>query len=111
LQPGVGGLFQSYKHGGGQQPSLGRTVRTRRDFLDQPLARWPECVALLVPQQRICWSWHELHRRARELAAGQILIDINPAYRPPEPEFPLDKVGCQIGRVRLSRSSSVHACI
>ena len=37
MQPGVSGLFQSYKHGGGQQPLLGRTVR---DVLDQAVARW-----------------------------------------------------------------------
>ena len=97
MQPGVGGLFQSYKNGGGQQPSLGRTVR---DVLDQALARWPDYEALLVPQHRICWSWHELHRQARELAAGLILINIIPAYRSPEPEFPLNKVGCRIGRAR-----------
>jgi len=97
LQPGVGGLFQSYKHGGGQQPLLGRAVR---DVLDQAVARWPDCEALLVPQQRIRWSWQEFYRQARELAAGLILIKINPAYRPPELEFPLDKVSCRIGRAR-----------
>ena len=97
MQPGVSGLFQSYKHGGGQQPLLGRTVR---DVLDQAVARWPDCEALLVPQQRIHWSWHELHRQVRELAASLMLININPAYRPPEPEFPLDKVSCRIGRAR-----------
>ena len=97
MQPGVGGLFQSYKHGGGQQPLLGRTVR---DVRDQALARWPDRAALLVPQQRICWNWHELHRQARELAAGPIFININPAYRPPELEISLDKVSCRIGRAR-----------
>jgi len=97
LQPGVSGLFQSYKDGGGQQPLLGRTVR---DVLDQAVARWPDCEALLVPQQRIRCSWHELHRQARELAAGLILITINPAYRPPELEISLNKVGCRIGRAR-----------
>ncbi len=97
MQPGVGGLFQSYKHGGGQQPLLGRTVR---DVLGQAVAHWRDCEALLVPQQRNRWSWHELHRQARELAAGLILINIHPAYRPPELEFPLDKVGCRIGRAR-----------
>ncbi len=97
MQPGVSGLFQSYKHGGGQQPLLGRTVR---DVLGQAVAHWRDCEALPVPQQRTRWSWHELYRQARELAPGLILIKINRACRPPELKFPLNKVGCRIGRTR-----------
>ncbi|NOR68008.1 MAG: hypothetical protein GQ528_11695 [Woeseiaceae bacterium] len=109
MQPGVSGLFQSYKHGGGQQPLLGRSVR---DVLDQAVARWPDCEAMLVPLQRIRWSWHELHRQVRELAAGLILIKINPACRPPELEFPLDKVGRRIGRARCHvQARCTHAYV
>lgn len=69
----VTGLFRSYSHGGGQQPLLGMTVG---DALDQAVARWSEREALLVPDQVIRWSWHELRKKARELAARLLALGL-----------------------------------
>jgi fatty-acyl-CoA synthase len=118
-------LNRSYAHGGGQQPLLGMPVGA---VLDRAAARWPDRDALVVPHQDTRWSWRELQRRARQLAAGLlalglqpgdrigmlapnraewvlvqfgtayaglILVNINPAYRPPELEYALNKVGCR----------------
>ena len=125
MRDAVTGLFQSYVHGGGQQPLLGMSIG---DVLDQAAARWPQREALLVPHQGVRWNWRELRKKARDLAAGLlalglqpgdrigmlapnraewvlvqfgtayaglILVNINPAYRPPELEYALNKVGCR----------------
>jgi len=125
-------LSRSYTHGGGRQPLLGMTVG---DVLDRAAACWPDRDALLVPHQDIRWSWRELQEKALELAAGLvalglepgerigmlapnraewvgtayaglILVNINPAYRPAELEFALNKVGCRALITETAHKSS-----
>jgi fatty-acyl-CoA synthase len=116
---------RSYIHRSGPSPLIGLTVG---DVLDQAAHRWPQGEALVVPHQRIRWSWAELRDQAKALAAGLvalglepgdrvgilapncsewvtvqfgtayaglILVNINPAYRLPELEYALNKVGCR----------------
>jgi len=141
LRGDVTGLLRSYLHGGGQQPLRGMTVG---DVLDQAAVRWPEREALLVPHQRVRWSWRELRSKAWELAsgllalglkpgdrigmlapnraewvlvqfgtayAGLILVNINPAYRPPELEYALNKVGCRALITETTLKSSDYVSI
>ena len=119
------GISKSYVHRTGPNPLLGLTVG---DVLDEAARHWPECEALIVPHQSLRWSWAELQREAKVLAAGLIalglepgdrigilahnraewvtvqfgtayagliLVNINPAYRLPELEYALKKVGCR----------------
>ncbi|MDH3228731.1 MAG: AMP-binding protein [Alphaproteobacteria bacterium] len=119
------GLSRSYVQGGLPNPLLGLTVG---DVLDEAARRWPDREALVVPHQDIRWTWQDLQREARALAAGLvalglrpgerigilapnlsewvavqfgtayaglILVNVNPAYRLPELEFALNKVGCR----------------
>ena len=121
----VSTLTQSYVHGGGADPLLGRTVGS---VLDEAARKWPDHEALVVPHQDIRWTWSELQGEAQSLAAGLIavgfepgdrigmlapnvaewvivqfatayagliLVNINPAYRLPELEYALNKVGCR----------------
>jgi len=115
----------SYSHGAGSATLSGMTVA---DVLDAAAARSPDGEALVVVEQGIRWTWHELRDRARRLAsgliglglvpgdrigmlatnraewiltqfgsacAGLVLVNINPAYRLPELEYALNKVGCR----------------
>jgi fatty-acyl-CoA synthase len=119
------GLFQSYLHGGGHNPLVGRTVG---GVLDEASRHWPDKEALVVPHQGVRWHWSELRERSQTLAAGflalglqpgdrigilasnraewvvvqfasayagLILVNINPAYRLAELEYALNKVGCR----------------
>jgi fatty-acyl-CoA synthase len=69
---------RSYAHGGAGSPLLGVTVS---GVLDAAAARWPERDALVVAEQDIRWSWGELRRRARALAAGLTGIGLKPGDR------------------------------
>lgn len=121
----MGILTQSYVHGGGARPLIGRTVG---GVLDMAAIRWPDREALVVPHQDIRRTWGELQKEAKSLAAGLIalglepgervgmlapnlaewvvvqfatayagliLVNINPAYRLPELEYALKKAGCR----------------
>lgn len=68
----------SYAHGGAGSPLLGITVG---GVLDAAAARWPDREALVVAEQDIRWSWDELRRRARALAAGLTGIGLKPGDR------------------------------
>ncbi len=118
-------LTQSYLHGGGDDPLIGRTVGA---VLDDAAMRWPDREALVVPHQDVRWTWSELQTEAKTLAAGLIalglepgerigmlapniaewvtiqfatayagliLVNINPACRVNELEYALRKVGCR----------------
>jgi fatty-acyl-CoA synthase len=117
--------LQSYAHGSGDTPLLGVTVG---QLLDAAARRWPDHDALIVVDQGVRWNWRELRERARDFAAGLlvlglepgdrigmlapnraewlvaqfgsayaglVLVNINPAYRTPELEYALRKVGCR----------------
>ena len=117
--------LQSYAHGSGDTPLLGVTVG---QLLDTAARRWPDNDALIVVDQGIRWNWRELRERAKDFAAGLlvlglepgdrvgmlapnraewliaqfgtayaglVLVNINPAYRSPELEYALNKVGCR----------------
>ena len=119
------GLIQSYVQGDGQQPLLGMTVgdvldRAAASWPERPALlvahqgvrwNWRELhtrarylasglMALgLQPGDRI--GMLAPNRAEWVLAqfgtayAGLILVNINPAYRPPELEYALNKVGCR----------------
>ena len=71
-------LVQSYVHGTGPNSLLGVTVG---DVLDEAARYWPDAEALVVPHQGIRWSWAELQREAKALAAGLIAIGLEPGDR------------------------------
>ncbi len=118
-------LTQSYIHGGGQQPLLGITVGDVLDraaarwpdrdalVIPQRGIRWSwselrdrarklaagllalglqpgERIGMLAPNVA---EW--LLVQFGTAYAGLILVNINPAYRPPELEYALNKVGCR----------------
>ena len=67
MAPGM----QSYVHSPGQRPLVGLTVG---QVLDDAARRWPDGEALVLPHQRVRWSWSELQRRAR--ACGAALLGL-----------------------------------
>ena len=125
MRDDVTGLLQSYAHGGGQQPLLGMTVggvldRAAASWPDREAllvahqgVRWNwrelqtrarelasgllalglkpgDRIGMLAPN-RAEWVLVQFGTAY----AGLILVNINPAYRPPELEFALNKVGCR----------------
>jgi len=135
------GLTQSYVHGGGQQPLLGMTVgdvldRAAANWPDREALlvahqgvrwNWHELhtrarqlasglLALgLKPGDRI--GMLAPNRAEWVLAqfgtayAGLILVNINPAYRPPELEYALNKVGCRALITETTLKSSDYLAI
>jgi fatty-acyl-CoA synthase len=51
------------------------------DVLDQAAARWSDREVLLIPHQGIRWTRHEVHRKARKLAAGLLALRLKPSDR------------------------------
>jgi len=125
LRNDISGLVQSYVHGGGQRPLLGMSVGDvldqaaarwpDRDALLVPHqgVRWSwrelhskardlaagllalglqpgDRIGMLAPN-RAEWVLVQFGTAY----AGLILVNINPAYRPPELEYALNKVGCR----------------
>ncbi|HWM66579.1 MAG TPA: AMP-binding protein [Steroidobacteraceae bacterium] len=115
----------SFVHGANDVPLKYATLGCA---FDEAASRWKDRDALIVPQQRIRWTYGQLKARVDRLAAGLlalglvpgdrvgiwapncaqwtvaqfatakaglILVNINPAYRLPELEFSLNKVGCR----------------
>ena len=137
----MNGLIQSYVHGGGQQPLLGMTVgdvldRAAANWPDREALlvahqgvrwNWHELhtrarqlasglLALgLKPGDRI--GMLAPNRAEWVLAqfgtayAGLILVNINPAYRPPELEYALNKVGCRALITETTLKSSDYLAI
>ena len=68
----------SYSHGGGGPPLLGLTIS---GVLDNAAENWPDQDAVVVADQGIRWSWKELRRRARKLAAGLLATGLEPGDR------------------------------
>lgn len=71
-------LTKSYVHGTGPMPLRGQTVG---EVLDDAARAWPGEEALIVPYQNVRWSWSELQRRARSLAAGLLSLGLEPGER------------------------------
>ena len=125
LRDDVTKLLRSYVHGGGQQPLLGMTVgdvldRAAAKWPDSEALvvghqgiRWSwrelhsraralasgllalglkpgDRIGMLAPN-RAEWVLVQFGTAY----AGLVLVNINPAYRPPELEFALNKVGCR----------------
>ncbi len=68
----------SYVHGSDRRPLLGLTVGA---VLDEAVGRVPDREALVVPHQRVRWSYRELHRRVERFAAGLIGLGLEPGER------------------------------
>ena len=60
-------LDLSYLHGTGAEPLTGLTVG---GVLDAAAQQWPRGEALVVPHQRVRWSWQALAEQASRLAAA-----------------------------------------
>jgi fatty-acyl-CoA synthase len=71
-------LTQSYCHAGGSEPLLGLTVG---GVLDRAVRQWPHDEALIVPYEDVRWSWTELRRHAKDLAAGLNALGLGPGDR------------------------------
>jgi fatty-acyl-CoA synthase len=68
----------SYAHGGAGPPLLGLTIS---GVLENAAENWPDKDALVVSDQGVRWSWKELRRRARKLAAGLLAAGLEPGDR------------------------------
>ncbi|HUN41642.1 MAG TPA: AMP-binding protein [Acetobacteraceae bacterium] len=68
----------SYAHGVSTVPLLGETIGAH---FDRIVARWPDRPALIVRQQNIHWSWHELGQRVDAFAAGLVKLGLQPGER------------------------------
>ena len=135
----MNGLLRSYAHGGGQQPLLGMTVgdvldRAAARWPDRDAllvahqgVRW-NWVELQTRARKLASGLLALGLKSGDrigmlapnraewvLAqfgtayAGLILVNINPAYRQPELEYALNKVGCRalITETKLKTSNYV----
>ncbi len=68
----------SYAHGISNIPLLGLTVG---HLLEEIAASGPENEAIVVPYQNLRWTYRELNRQAKELAAGLIALGLEPGDR------------------------------
>ena len=69
---------KSYVHGTGMEPLTGLTVG---GVLEHTAHHWPEHDAVVVPHQAIRWSWGDLQREAKTLAAGLLANGLEPGDR------------------------------
>ncbi len=68
----------SYVHGAHAVPLIGDTIGSR---LDRIVERFGERDALVVPGQRVRWTYRELRERADRLAAGLLALGLRPGDR------------------------------
>src|SRR5579863_4056557 len=71
-------LVQSYVHGVSDKPLIGETIGA---LLDRIADAAPDSPALVARHQGIRWTYQELRRRADDLAAGLIALDLKPGER------------------------------
>ncbi|HEX5325478.1 MAG TPA: AMP-binding protein [Acetobacteraceae bacterium] len=71
-------LVLSYAHGTAEVPLLGETIGRR---FDRTVAAWPDRPGLIVRQQRIHWTWHELAEKVDAFAAGLLALGLQPGDR------------------------------
>jgi len=69
---------RSYVDGIGTEPLIGLTVGA---VLDRAATAWPDRDAVVVPHQDIRWSWRDLEREAKALAAGLLAQGLEPGDR------------------------------
>ena len=68
----------SYVHGTGTEPLTALTVG---GVLEHAARTWPEHDAVVVPHEDIRWSWGDLQREAKHLAAGLLANGLEPGDR------------------------------
>ncbi|HEX4894674.1 MAG TPA: AMP-binding protein [Hyphomicrobiaceae bacterium] len=68
----------SYAHGGSEAPLLGETIGVH---FDRTVARWGDCLALIVSQQGVRWTWRDLAQRVDAMAAGLLALGLEPGDR------------------------------
>ncbi len=68
----------SYVHGTSLEPLTGLTVG---GVLDSAATSWTELDAVVVPHEDIRWSWGDLQREAKTLAAGLLANGLEPGDR------------------------------
>ena len=68
----------SYVHSTGLEPLTGLTVG---GVLEHTAHHWPEHDAVVVPYQAVRWSWGDLQREAKSLAAGLLAHGLEPGDR------------------------------
>ncbi len=68
----------SYVHGSSDAPLIGETLGV---FFDKIVERFGEREALVVRHQNVRWTYRELQRRANNLAASLIRLELTPGER------------------------------
>src|ERR1700712_3807544 len=74
----MGGLTKSYVHGACKTPLIGETIGS---FLDQASERWAEREALVIPFQKIRWTYAALRDQVDAFAAGLLALGLKPGDR------------------------------
>ncbi len=68
----------SYVHGAADTPLIGQTIGAA---FDRTVAQWGDSPALIVRQQDIRWTYHELGERVDALATGLLGLGLQPGDR------------------------------
>jgi fatty-acyl-CoA synthase len=71
-------LVQSYAHGVSLTPLIGDPIGVH---FDKAAARWAECDALIVRQQKVRWTYAELKAKVDAFAAGLLALGLTPGDR------------------------------
>ena len=71
-------LSQSYVYGASTKPLIGETIGVH---FDKSVERWPDRPALIVRQQKVCWTYRELKERVDAFAAGLLSLGLSPGER------------------------------
>ena len=74
----MAGLELSYVHGASDQPLIGKTIG---QFFDDACTKWATRPALVVRHQKVRLSYAELRAAVDQLAAGLLMLDLNPGDR------------------------------
>jgi fatty-acyl-CoA synthase len=70
--------FQSFVHGASDVPLLYETIG---QVFDRMATRFADREALIVPYQKICWTYAELQQRVATLAAAFVALGLEPGER------------------------------
>jgi fatty-acyl-CoA synthase len=106
------GLRLSYVHGASDVPLLDQTIGGQ---FDQTAARWPDQDAVIVPPQRVRWTYRELKRQVDDFAAGSLALGLQPGDRmgiwaPNRAEWPVAQfAAAKIGVVLVSLNLACRA--